>query len=358
MKKIKFLILWLVLSIIWLTSFSSAWSVTFSWHVSYPITSSSMTTQSNVIPLNIPIPSSFSFLDYSTLSNYQVTDLISSITCEFSNLSSPNLSFTSFNMFQYIYIGSPSFVTTSFAFCESVFWEWTFTCDLPSRVYKWLPLYFQLMIRYARPNVAWDLSFDFNCSIEWDYIWWNSSSSCSSCESTLEALSGAFSTLSWYYSTCQSNLSSCQSWLSWYVECQSSLGACLEDNVSLENMNQSLSSELESCLESWWWGCNPEVDTGCVEGAIVPLLSWSVGLDSFTTPIINNLTLPTNYKWKIDDWVLTIASINSNLSIDDSDYWNIKSVFVGVVLFTFGLGLMLVLVYYLKFYFFNVKDKW
>lgn len=139
--------------------------------------------------------------------------------------------------------------------------------------------------------------------------------------------------------------------------CQSSLGACLEDNVSLENMNQSLSEELTSCLESWGSWCNPEVDTGCVEGAIVPLLSWSVWLDSFTTPIINNLTLPTNYKWRIEDWVLTIASINSNLSIDDSDYWNIKSVFISVVLYTFGLGLMLILVYYIKFYFFNIKDK-
>lgn len=137
---------------------------------------------------------------------------------------------------------------------------------------------------------------------------------------------------------------------------QESLSWCLEDYDSVSNMNQSLSDELEACLESGWDWCNPETDSWCVEGAIMPLLSWSVWLDSFSTPIINNLTLPTNYKWKLVDWVLSISSINQNLSIDDSDYWNIKDSFVNIVLYIFGVGLMLILVYYIKFYFFNIKD--
>ena len=137
--------------------------------------------------------------------------------------------------------------------------------------------------------------------------------------------------------------------------CQSSLGACLEDNISLENMNESLSSELESCLENSPTTCVVGVDTGCVEWTVLPLLSWSVGLDSFTTPIINNLTLPQNYKWKLVDWVLTISSINNNLSISDSDIETIKDSLVEVVLCIFGFSLFLVLIYYIKFYIFNSK---
>lgn len=278
MKKIKFLILWLVLSIIWLTSFSSAFSVDL---VEYP----SILHSWGVLIL--------------TWNAYLVPTWV---MCESSNTC--NLSLTIWNKFflSSLYMSSDWLLVNNYK-QGYLLGSGSYTILNPS-------------------SVGIDDGFSF---FTVEIIPVESCPTCPTCED-------------------------CSS-------CQSSLGACLEDNVSLENMNQSLSEELTSCLESWGSWCNPEVDTGCVEGAIVPLLSWSVGLDSFTTPIINNLTLPTNYKWKIEDWVLTIASINSNLSIDDSDYWNIKSVFISVVLYTFGLGLMLILVYYIKFYFFNIKDK-
>lgn len=264
MKKIKFLILWLVLSIIWLSSFSSA----VSW---------------SCLGQN--------FLD----------------------------------------VSEPSYLVPTNLSCS------TSTCKF---LFFWVPD--TLIFTYYKDTNSFN-----QIILSWNYWrlqnWENHQGVFSVCDFDIVPIDTP---------TCPS-CPTCEDCSS----CQSSLGACLEDNVSLENMNQSLSDELTSCLESWGSGCNPEVDTGCVEGAIVPLLSWSVWLDSFTTPIINNLTLPTNYKWRIDDWVLTIASINSNLSIDDSDYWNIKSVFISVVLYTFGLGLMLILVYYIKFYFFNIKDK-
>lgn len=326
MKKIKFLILWLVLSIIWLTSFSSANTVNFS------LGSVSLTNRFAVLK----------------------TFYVDNVSWLWGNYSfSYSCSFGMFDTLWYSWNLNLSFLWVSSNQRNYVSNVWNVNSDNFSS-FSW--------------NWNLFLSSDFSNLIPLTISLPSSCSNCSYSESWfLRFLSCSF-VFSWIDLYTDDDLilsSSCSTWDECPTcptcedcsSCQSSLGACLEDNVSLDNMNQSLSEELTSCLESWGSWCNPEVDTGCVEGAIVPLLSWSVWLDSFTTPIINNLTLPTNYKWKIEDWVLTIASINSNLSIDDSDYLNIKSVFISVVLYTFGLGLMLILVYYIKFYFFNIKDK-
>lgn len=239
-------------------------------------------------------------------------------------------------------------------------WEWTYCVNITN---VWSVSQFQMWFTDSSTWTPTNLySLYNNQAWQWICLFWNkryfrikpNSSSNISLTYQVYKLSDLYSD-----SVCINNEISwndCSEVESQLWSCQWDLSTCEDDNESLTNMNQSLSDELTSCLESWWWGCNPEVDTGCVAWAVVPLLSWSVWLDSFSTPIINNLTLPTNYKWKIDDWVLTISSINQNLSIDDSDYWNIKDSFVNIVLYIFGVGLMLILVYYVKFYFFNIKD--
>lgn len=409
MKKIKFLILWLVLSIIWLTSFSSAWLE--SWIFTVPFNESHYSVD---LPYNWNSSSFICFPNYTSLYyiyiestnwlfyySFQPTSDSqfwfdsnglclkfpdSSYSYEFEISKATSESSSSISLTQYYFEETPSTPTCN-----------TWSCNVSSYqdiVYSWSKVITQnsttnIIDFWSSPNKTMCITLNWTMwNQNYVKLWFNNNATSVASDSQeywydqvgktvcLYANKRYFNinnpkstnpelTYSIYFLNdllsesvpCNETINDCSTIELELSSCQWDLSSCEDDNESLSNMNQSLSSELESCLESWWWGCNPEVDTGCVEGAIVPLLSWSVWLDSFTTPIINNLTLPTNYKWKIDDWVLTIASINSNLSIDDSDYWNIKSVFISVVLYTFGLGLMLILVYYIKFYFFNIKDK-
>ena len=344
---LKSLLLFFFGSLLFFSSFSSAWTYTYTWSLTKSINSSTSTSNTTITAFTLPLP--IITFKNSTFSNY-----ISNLTCEISNLSAWTLNIVSLSSAYY----RGDWVATTTSDWISFNWNWTYVIPFTtnkSDSFYWV----YIRLTYSRPNDAGSLSFDWSCSISWPNIINQADlGPCPTCEvcQDCSSIQNAYETLSWYYSTCQSNLTTCQWSLSWYDSCQGSLGACLEDNISLQNMNDSLSEQLEVCLENESSTCVVGVDTGCVEWTILPLLSWSVGLDSFTTPIINNLTLPTNYKWKLVDWVLSISSINQNLSIDDSDYWNIKDSFVNIVLYIFGVGLMLILVYYVKFYLFNIKD--
>ena len=301
---IKCFLLWLVFACLWLTSFSSACS---------PLPSSSFSDSSSFPP--------YTYFMYESLNTSTSYCLPSSVgfVCPF----------------------------TSWVLTDSSKQQ-----DFPFNVNSDLTTCFLTSDWREISGVNFFVFFEATYTSGWGG--WNCPT-CPTCQDC-SSIESAYETLSWYYATCQSNLTTCQWSLSWYDSCQGSLGACLEDNLSLENMNESLSSQLEACLLNGWNGCDPEVDTGCITGAFqVPLLSWSVWLDSFTTPIINNLTLPTNYKWKIVDWVLTISSVNNNLSISDSDMEEIKDSIVEVSQYIFRLALILMIIYYIKFYIFNSK---
>lgn len=349
MKKIKIFILWLFVCWLWLTSFSNAsYDFIYKDHLDINL---NYTNSSLSFPTNTLYYKTFSELwidnwDYVCLSWFFTT-----------NNHYPN---TNLEMSYYTYLGAnPLSNNAPFMYLNTrtrntaVNDQGHFECLFNNNYYS----------SYASNNkyfiiapVSW-CSYSNGCNIVWQYdiyvlksvSWW--SNDCSSCESTLEALSGAYSTLSWYYSTCQSNLSSCQSWLSWYIECQWNLVSCEDDNESLSNMNQSLSDQLQQCLVNWWNWCDPEVDTWCVDWSKVYSLFWNQMWSDFSLPITNNLFLLSGMRAYSDSWVVSLWYIETP-SIDysmDSDSWN-RLISLVVWIFTILSWVVFILVawYYLK----------
>ena len=125
-----------------------------------------------------------------------------------------------------------------------------------------------------------------------------------------------------------------------------SLASCNADKVSLQNYNNSLSDQLNQCLESstsWdyasWLFLNYN-------------LFWSDSDTMFSLPITNNLFLPTWYKWKIDDDnVLSIAKLNnleSAYMFSDDDKVNIIDLLSMVMLFLLATWSLIWLIVFLK----------
>lgn len=168
--------------------------------------------------------------------------------------------------------------------------------------------------------------------------------------------------LSWQNSILLSNLASCTDDLSacrWWQDasllacidqkeqCESSLSTLSWNYASLENMNSSLSSQLQECLETvsnstWELICN-KFD-----------LFWSSNNASFSYPINNDLILPPWYKGYLNEWVLAIKkdpSLESAFTIDDEDFQWIVSDFWKVFLFIFSGWLFVLFLFIIRKYF-------
>ena len=161
-----------------MTSFTSAWSITYTWHFSKSISSSSSSTNGNSTLFSLPFEYSSSFSDIWLNS---VPNLVSSVSCSISNLTnSAWLTFTDKMALTVGYIPSNSSFTTFNINRSFTFWEWLFTFDINNN-YTWFPGYFSLVVYYSRPNSAWTISFDYSCVVSWDYIWLNSCPTCPTC---------------------------------------------------------------------------------------------------------------------------------------------------------------------------------
>lgn len=210
------------------------------------------------------------------------------------------------------------------------------------------------------------ISFTWYFTINWNKVWnfYESSSSssvdCSQDSNYLQCLEDKnlliwqVSTLSWNLDSCQSDLSSCRWWqdasllacIDQKEQCESSLSTLSWNYASLENMNSSLSSQLQECLEnsSWSWDliCN-KFD-----------LFRSSDDTNYSFPINNDLILPPWYKGFVNEWVLAIkqdSSLESSYSIDDEDFQWIVSDFWKVFLFIFSGGLFVLFLFIIRKYF-------
>lgn len=179
---------------------------------------------------------------------------------------------------------------------------------------------------------------------------WGWGSDCSSVENQLSSCQSSLDTMSWSLASCQSSLSDCQ-W-NWshcdtlYGQCVENLSWCNADKVSLQNYNDSLSSQLNSCLASL---------TSWENASWLYLtynMFWQDSDSMFSLPITNNLFLPNWYKWKLDDDnVLSIAKLN-NLEaaymFSDDDKVNIIDLLSMVMLFLLATWSLIWLIVFLK----------
>lgn len=191
----------------------------------------------------------------------------------------------------------------------------------------------------------------------------SSSSDCSNdsnyltCLDRVNQLNWQVWTLSWNLSTCQTNYNSCLSDSSHCDTlvgvCQENLSWCQETNLSLQNYNDSLNSQLQECLENWtwwsWWNYIALYD-------IFRSSDWN----DYSLPITNNIHLPLWYRGFLDEGVLAIKRVNtldSAYSISDEDYkdkivWSYSTIF----LFFVSSGLFLVFLFAIRRYFIWLKS--
>lgn len=135
-----------------------------------------------------------------------------------------------------------------------------------------------------------------------------------SCYNDKTSCLSSLSTLSWDYATCQSSLNSCQNnWSSCdtlYWVCVENLSGCNSDKLSLQNYNESLSSQLSECLsnsENWTW------TSGSGLMLVNNSLFWYYNESLLSLPITNNLFLPLGYQWVLDSGnVLYISALSGS----------------------------------------------
>ena len=211
-------------------------------------------------------------------------------------------------------------------------------------------------------SVASDLTA---CKYNYDLLSWQFNT----CINNLNNSYGTISTLSWdlascnsYLSICNSDLSSCSNSCDTLVnQCLleknnaiSSYSGCLETNTSLQNYNDSLSSQLQECLESGTWG------TWWNYIALFDLF-WSDNDTNYSLPIENNIRLPNWYRGYIDEGVLSIkklSTLESAYNIDDTDFTdNVVNSFGVIMLFLMSSGLFLLFLYFIRRYFIWLRSS-
>lgn len=391
MKKIKLFFLAFLWVCLWLTSFSIADDVdhVIPFYINYPtfsrnFSSSTAYLQNNFGLLNytfhfsdeykantsyVASPNNFitvcSYLesDYSDPLKIQVVLPYSYFSKSVGAFSSNNLtfSFTPWVLswvcatkqfpsrnFNYIAFDNTGAVSSNFSIFNTFRFSWAPYVDSYPYTFKW------------------SISFTWYFTINWERIWYfeelssSSSVDCSQDSNYLQCLEDKnllvwqVSTLSWNLDSCQSDLSSCRWWqdasllacIDQKEQCESSLSTLSWNYASLENMNSSLSSQLQECLEnsSWSWDliCN-KFD-----------LFRSSDDTNYSFPINNDLILPPWFKGFVNEWVLAIkkdSSLESSYSIDDEDFQWIVSDFWKVFLFIFSGGLFVLLLFIIRKYF-------
>lgn len=329
MKKLCYIILSLWICLLWFTSFSSANRIINLTAFSRTISSSSYNT-------------SFSPLSYFWLTSYCSSNNWNTSWKYFLNFTAvPFISDWWFylcdsnqsNCFN-LYTMSNRLVELS---CdEAIYLSWTTSVSLSVFVY---PNWTQLLSYFAN-----------DCSQDSNYL---------QCLDNLNITQASLTTLSWNYATCQSSLQSCQnSNDSSLLACISQKEECLENYntlswqyESLSNMNDSLSSQLQECLESWWtWDLSFLCNTFDI--------NWSNGWENFSLPLTNNLWLPNGYKWYLQEWVVAIKPINTlenAYSIDDDTFQSVMRSYWLVFVYIFSGALFLVFLYTIRKYFIWVR---
>ena len=191
--------------------------------------------------------------------------------------------------------------------------------------------------------LSWYINIDYSIYkvSESDYFSFlqssNSSSDCSSVESQL--------------SSCQSSLESCQSNGSHcdtlYWVCVENLSWCNADKLSLQNYNDSLSSQLNECLANsdWTWEL---LTWDCLQNS----LFWLDNENMLSLPITNNLFLPNGYWGYLTTWnVLWISSLEDHSKVYEFDSWaketTVNSI-AYIMLFLIATWLIMVLLRFLK----------
>lgn len=336
MKKIKYLILWLVFACFWLSSFSSA-DYSFEYLTWWKLTSLNnynWGTLLYTIPDDLTRFPLWEVYCFSWLVNFWWSTNSSLIRVWFFQ----NINYNSNNKpHSSLYFSTDNSTVLNLKNLFSCFTYYTYYTK-------------NIVISSYNSTSYSDIDIDYSIlRLSSDSWWW--SNDCSTCESSLEALSGAYSTLSWYYSSCQSSLDSCQSWLSWYSECQSSLSSCLEDNESLENMNTSLNDQLQQCLVNWWDWCDPEIDSWCVVWSQNYSLFWNYMWSDFSLPITNNLFLLSGMKAYSDSWVVVLWKYDNpvvDYSMDSESSERVINLVVWIFEILSWIIFVLVAWYYIK----------
>lgn len=209
---------------------------------------------------------------------------------------------------------------------------------------------------------------EYSTYIEYYFYWVKSSWSsvdCSQDSNYLQCLEDKnlliwqVSTLSWNLTTCQSDLSSCRSWqdasllacIDQKEQCLTSLDTLSWNYASLENMNSSLSSQLQECLESWGWSWSSALICNTFD------LFWDSDNTRYSFPINNNLILPSWYKGFVNEWVLAIKQDNNNAYfIADEDFQKVMDSYWVVFLYLFGWALFLMFLFVIRKYFIWLKS--
>lgn len=375
LKRIKLFFIAIFSVCLWLTSFSSAWSVevpfnlndsrsTTFWSSFYfyvPIDTINLTWYTNSFVKSVSVCINFDdissvFLDYywfkPSLTNFYISSPTSnySMNIGYVPLSSSFTSFNSLNFSNWVYQSICSNVNFNVAAFSSSFFR--FQLNSNDSVSHTSSTWFYL---------SWTISFTSNYIVE--NVWW--SLDCSQDSNYLQCLEDKnqliwqVSTLSWGLSSCQSDLSDCMWWqdasllacIDQKEQCESSLNTLSWNYASLENMNSSLSSQLQECLESWGWSWSSDLICNTFD------LFWDSDNTRYSFPINNNLILPVWYKGFVNEWVLAIKQDNNySYSIDDEDFQKVMDSYWVVFLYLFGWALFLMFLFVIRKYFIWLKS--
>lgn len=358
-NSIKLLLFWLFTPLFLGVSFADNISYDFIWSItcnksenncrpgvvnsSYPYFDISLLSSSDYICLNVYSDSTASNLTYNNISIYPVVSNNWSI--------SSNWSFTFYNKIPvYTKWYRNTYCFSAYMFKNNYSGPWwsvvgvfpyvSFTDSLPDNFFvsAYITNFNSVPIQDCSQNPNYLQCLDRVNTLNWQ-VW----------------------TLSWSLQTCQSDLASCTNSCDTLVsQCldekgtlQTTLSGCVEDKNSLQNYNDSLSQQLNECLESWtWW-------TWWTYIALYDLF-WSSDWNDYSLPITNNIHLPYWYRWFLDDWVLAIKQINSlntAYSISDDDFenkviWSFSTIF----LFLISSWLFLVFLFAIRRYFIWLKS--
>lgn len=218
----------------------------------------------------------------------------------------------------------------------NTFYSNNYICSSP---YTWYNS--EMHYGYFDKVLIWNTSF-FNAypDIEFELYYkpiWNSSSDCSSVESQLSSCQSSLS-------DCQSNGSHCDTL---YWVCVENLSWCNSDKLSLQNYNDSLSSQLNECLANsdWTWEL---LSWDCLQNS----LFWLDNENMLSLPITNNLFLPNGYWGYLTTWnVLWISSLEDHSKVYEFDSWaketTVNSI-AYIMLFLIATWLIMVLLRFLK----------
>lgn len=148
------------------------------------------------------------------------------------------------------------------------------------------------------------VSFNFDLYSKDVFTIW--SSDCSSFETQLNQ--------------CQSDLNTCQN--DWshcdtlYWKCVEDYSWCQSNLSSLENYNQSLTEQLNECLNNSTASWDDANSWNCLTNS----LFWFNNDNMLSLPITNNLFLPNGYQWYVNSWwVLWISDIENNTVVYEFD---------------------------------------